>query len=105
MTTGFRAAVYHAVVMNSNFINCTTAINATATTGSLVVLDSQAVGAKTFVLTVPTTGPGYNIILENVVSSGNTVVAGSSVLRTGSVAKSWIRGNVVSTYDRFEWST
>lgn len=86
------------VVVDSQFQNVATGIDASGVSGSLTVIDSSGSSLGTLISGSSSSGAGNSIILDNVQNSGNTVTLGGSVVLTGSVTDTWVYGNEVCLY-------
>lgn len=91
---GIKAAGYDLVCLQCTFQHGQTGIDASGVSGSLTVIDSSGSSLGTLVGSSTSSGAGNSIILDNVQSSGNTVTLGGNVVLSGSVANTWVHGNV-----------
>ncbi|KAF1950164.1 pectin lyase-like protein [Byssothecium circinans] len=90
---GIKTTGAHIIVQNSDFRDCTIAIDATAAQASFTVLDSTATNVDTFLLAADAKGVSTNnLILENIKNAGKTVVVGSSTVVQGNVVGQWSTG-------------
>lgn len=96
-TTGLKiSSGFNVVVSASSFSDSFTGIDASGAWGSLTLLDSNGQNLDALVRSSNSNPPGHSIILDNVKSSGKTVVLSNNALVTGDVPKAWVRGNTVS---------
>ena len=104
--TGIRANGFNFVIHNSTFADCTTGIDAHGISGSLTVLDTVTANVGTLVSSgYSGFGNAHNsIILENVISSSNTVVLDNSPNPplTGDIPNAWVHGNMVNRFFRIQ---
>ncbi|KAK8208146.1 putative exo-beta-1,3-glucanase [Phyllosticta capitalensis] len=93
-TTGMIVGGFDVVVTHSTFSYCGTCIDASAVSGSLVVIDSIAANSGNVVYSTNYYTPN-GLVLENVANSGAgaTVLLGNVNLLNGNVPDTWFKGN------------
>ena len=95
-TIEMRAVGFNVVVSASTFTNCFTGIDASGTSGSLTLLDSNGTNLDAFVRSSDSSSAGNSIILENIRNDNRTVVLNNKALVTGDVPNTWWHGNILS---------
>jgi glucan 1,3-beta-glucosidase len=84
------------VFVGCRFENGEIGIEATGTSGSLTVIDTNSTGLGTLINSYNSSNAGNSIILENVLNFGNTVTFGGTPVLVGDVTETWIHGDLVS---------
>ncbi|KAL2807684.1 pectin lyase fold/virulence factor [Aspergillus granulosus] len=92
--TGVIAGGTDVIFLGCQFNGGHTGIDATGTSGSLTVIDSSGSGLTTLVAAQNSAGAGNSIILENVQNTGATVSLGGTVVLSGNVPNTWVRGSL-----------
>jgi glucan 1,3-beta-glucosidase len=98
-TTGVKASGTNIVFTASFFQFCEIGIDASGTSGSLLLIDSSAHNVGTLVKSYDSGNASNSIVLENVESDGITVTLNGNTVLIGSVTDTWVHGNSVSS----EW--
>jgi glucan 1,3-beta-glucosidase len=95
--TGIRVGGFDVVCLHCSFQHAAVGIDASGVSGSLTVIDSTGNSVGTLISSSQSGGgAGNSIILDNVQNSGNTVTLNGNVALSGSVASTWVHGNLVS---------
>lgn len=102
-TTGIQAGGFNIVCLACSFSYAATGIDATGISASLVVIDSSGTSIGTLVSGTSSGGAGNSIILENIQNSGATVVLSGATVLSGSVADTWVYGNMVGEIVSLYW--
>jgi glucan 1,3-beta-glucosidase len=95
-TTGISAGGFNLVIVDSQFQNVATGIDASGISGALTVIDSSGSSLGTLISGSSSGSAGNSIVLDNVQNSGNTVTLDRNVVLSGSVSQTWVYGDLVS---------
>ena len=94
-TTGVKTGGFNLVFTSCTFTNCSTGIDASGTTGSLTLLDSNGTNIGALVNSYDSGNAANSLILENIRNNGNTVVLNGNTKVLGNVLNTWVHGNMV----------
>ncbi len=96
---GIAAGGFNLVCLQCNLQNGAVGIDASGVSGSITVIDSSGLSLGTFISSSSPGGTaGNSIILDNISvdNSGATVTLNGQSVFEGSIADTWVSGNLVS---------